>query len=120
MSEKKEFREQEAERERAGNCAKPYSNWTLLDRFNDASPYILPQDRAGREGGEYKRGRGMGDSVLDSLLRFAQNANLNSFQLLLLLFHLHFGTNTRRLGRTQTHTQHTHIHTTLRGHNNTE
>lgn len=28
---------------------------------------------------------------------FAQNANLNSFQLLLLLFYLHFGANTRRL-----------------------
>lgn len=82
------------------NCAKTELNWTLLDRFNDASPYTCP-----------RQGSGRGERGCDSLLRFAQNANLNSFQLLLLLFHLHFGTNTRRLGRTEHTNTHTDTHT---------
>lgn len=42
--------------------------------------------------------RGESESVKKrTSYNFAQNANLNSFQLLLLLFYLHFGANTRRL-----------------------
>lgn len=92
-------------RKREANCAKTELNWTLLDRFNDASPYTCP-----------RQGSGRGERGCDSLLRFAQNANLNSFQLLLLLFHLHFGTNTRRLGRTPHTNTHRYSHTHTQSH----